>query len=38
LLDNNWVTVSVFTFINKTTLQRVVNGNINVTITYTKIK
>lgn len=38
LVENNWVTVSVFTFINKTTLKRVVDGNINVTITYTKIK
>lgn len=38
LLENNWVTVSVFTFVNKTTLQRIVNGNINATITYTKIK
>ena len=38
LVENNWVTVSVFTFVNETTLKRVVDGNINVTITYTKIK
>ena len=37
-VENDWITSSIFTLINKTTLQRVVEGNINVIITYTKIK
>ncbi len=37
-IENKWVTTSSFTIINKTTLQRVVEGDINVIITYTKIK
>jgi hypothetical protein len=37
-IENKWITASSFTIINKTTLQRVVEGDINVIITYTKIK
>ena len=37
-IENKWITTSSFTIINKKTLQRVVEGDINVIITYTKIK
>ena len=37
-VENNWITESTFTFINKTTLKRVVTGSGNATITYTKTK
>lgn len=38
LLENGWVTESVYTFINKNTLKCVVTGDGNGTIIYTKTK
>jgi hypothetical protein len=37
-LPNNWVTESVLTFIDKKTLKRVISGDAQGTIIYTKIK
>jgi hypothetical protein len=38
LLENGWVTESVYTFINKNTLKCVITGDGNDTVIYTKVK
>jgi len=37
-VENNWITESIFTFIDKKTLKRIITGSGNGTVIYTKTK